>query len=33
MSKLGDWYVKLFVKNGMAKKRKKKDGRRNKSSK
>ena len=33
MSKLGNWYVKLFVKNGIAEKRKKKDGRRNKSSK
>ena len=33
MSKLGNWYVRLFVKNGMAKKRKKKDGRHTKSNK
>jgi hypothetical protein len=33
MSKLGEWYARLFIKNGMAKKRKKKHGRRNKSNK
>ena len=33
MSKLGNWYVRFFVKNGIAEKKKKKHGRRTKSNK